>query len=69
MSFICHKCTGPSTEGEPPNKVVVQTRIKTYVNDIKRKTKKPKIITVNSQGWEIVKEVWHCKKCYKEGDN
>jgi hypothetical protein len=54
MSFKCDYCSNAQPNGIKPNKVVVETRIKTYPA-----TKDGKFPT----GTEIVKEVDLCRDC------
>ena len=52
MSFRCDQCNVAQPNETKPNRIVVDTRHKTYVNNGKL-----------SEGFEIVKEVDLCRRC------
>ena len=58
--YRCQSCKKNSKPGEAQNKRVIETRKKTYENHIR---KGKKVITIRSEGSEIVKEVAICSGC------
>lgn len=62
MSFICYDCKKSQLPRVPANKLVIETRKKTYETHL---TDKNGFQRVNfSYGHEIVKEVLLCKYCF-----
>lgn len=53
MSFICEKCKKPTPNGHKANKVVTETRPKTYPD--------------GGEGTEIVHEALFCDECTPAG--
>jgi hypothetical protein len=51
--FICQKCNKVSKPGEPVSLVVVDRRVKTYLNESGKESK----------GWEIAAEEKRCPRC------
>lgn len=58
--YNCDICTQATKSGEKQNKVIIETREKTYYNT--DKYGKEKI----SKGWEIIKEINVCDKCLSQ---
>lgn len=58
--YNCDICTKTTKSGEKQNKVIIETREKTYYNT--DKYGKEKI----SKGWEIVNEINVCDKCLSQ---
>jgi hypothetical protein len=63
--FYCQKCGVLNQVGQPINKVVTESREKTYVNTY-RKNEYSQPREFETKGWEIVKEIKTCPKCYTE---
>lgn len=60
--YICKNCDTPSKPKEPLNLVVVETRLKTYVNEDEDGN------IIRSSGTETIKEVGVCDECKKRYD-
>ena len=61
--FKCQQCGKSTKSNQPENKVIMETRDKNYENTVRKsRYNKQKF----SNGWEIVKEIRVCPKCYKQ---
>ena len=61
--FISEKCRKTTQDNQPVNTVVVEKRNKRYINTVK---KNKRTFTIESEGWEIVKEIKTCPDCYQQ---
>lgn len=61
--YKCQKCGRLTKPGEKQNKLVVQTREKTYINKVIENKREIEKVTT---GFEIAKEINVCDKCYEE---
>jgi hypothetical protein len=59
--YRCDKCNSISSIGDKENRVVVETRKKTYKNRIKTRRGHR---TKTSEGFETVREIKLCGDCY-----
>lgn len=65
--FKCNKCKRITEPGEKLNKMVTKIRERNYVNKILNKYGKE--VEKESTGYEIVKEINVCDKCYDEEED
>ena len=63
MSFKCDECGKAQDTGTKPITVIAEDRVQHYENRYRRNYK---TVTVNSTGWEIVKEKKVCAECVTE---
>lgn len=62
MSYICDDCKKTTEPKQPCNKLVTETRPKTYVKQ--HKDKAGFVRETRTHGTEIVKELKLCTSCY-----
>ena len=62
--FNCQNCGECTKTKQPVNKIIVSKRLRKYEKEIKRGPERGTIEII--EGWEIVKELSACPKCYQE---
>jgi hypothetical protein len=63
--FYCQKCKVLNPTRQPVNKVITERREKTYLNTYRKNQYSP-LREFETIGWEIIKEIYTCPKCYTE---
>jgi hypothetical protein len=63
--FKCQNCGVNTQPNQPVNKVIINKRDKEYLNIIENKLRR-QTREINSDGWEIAKEIKVCPKCFTE---
>jgi hypothetical protein len=63
--FKCQNCNGNTEANQPVNKIIVKHRDRSYFNLIENPFRRQSR-EVNSEGWEIEKEIRVCATCYTQ---
>ncbi len=61
--FFCDSCGVLTKSRETANKIVTERRQKKYQN---KKINNRDVFFIDTEGWEIVKEISVCKDCYSK---
>jgi len=67
MSYRCQGCNRVQPNNTKPETVVLEKRLREYVNRVKKVQEDERVIEieVKSSGWEIVREKKVCPGCFK----